>query len=74
VTRQSQSARILERLQRGPATTWQIGPELNILSVTRRIFELRKQGYEIEMSEQWRGKTRICTYRLLDEQRKETAA
>jgi hypothetical protein len=63
--RQTQQQRILARLLRGPATSWELGPELGILSLTRRIFELRKH-YNITATEAWKGRTRIVTYRLED--------
>lgn len=59
----TQQDKILARLAQGPATSWELGPELGILSLTRRIFELRKR-YQITSSEQWKGRTRIVTYRL----------
>jgi len=62
--RKTQSERVLARLRQGPATTWQLGYELGICSVTRRISDLRERGFEIEMTQQYRGKTRICTYTL----------
>lgn len=64
MTRQTQQDKILARLRRGPATSWQLGPELGILSLTRRIYELRKR-YEITSSEQWEGRKRIVTYQLV---------
>jgi hypothetical protein len=63
VDRKSQAERILARLEQGPATTLEL-IQLGICCPTRRIFELRKANYEIEMTEQWRGKTRTCTYTL----------
>lgn len=64
MTRQIQADRVLARLKQGPATTWDIGPALGILCPTRRIFELREAGFEIEMSEQRRAGKRVCTYTL----------
>jgi hypothetical protein len=68
MTRQSQADRVLARLKQGPATTWDIGPALGILCPTRRIFELREAGFEIEMSEQRRAGKRVCTYTLKGQQ------
>lgn len=64
VRRQLQKEAVLNALKSGPKTTWQLGYELNICCVTRRIFELRQDGFEIEMSEQRRAGKRVCTYTL----------
>ena len=61
----SQARRILARLQQGPATSWELGPELRILSITRRIFELRQLGYLIVSTEKRVDGKRVVTYRLL---------
>jgi len=63
--RQIQQQRILARLLRGPATSWELGPELGILSLTRRIFELRKT-HQITSTERREGGKRVVTYRLED--------
>lgn len=64
----TQCQRILERLEHGPATSWELGPELRILCPTKRISELRKH-YEIHMSETWERGKRICTYSLRGQRR-----
>ena len=61
----SQARRILARLKEGPATSWELGPDLRILSITRRIFELRQLGYPIVSTEKRVDGRRIVTYRLL---------
>jgi hypothetical protein len=63
--RKNQAARVLERLQQGSATTWDIRPALGILCPTRRIFELRQEGHVIESSEKRAGGKRIVSYRLM---------
>jgi hypothetical protein len=61
----SQRQRVLRRLEMGPATSWQLGPELGVLRLSARVQELRQAGYEITWTERWEGRKRICTYRLL---------
>ena len=63
-THPNQCQRVLQRLQRGPATTWDIGPALGILCPTKRVSELRRDGHEILATERYEGKKRVVTYRL----------
>ena len=44
----TQNERILERLRTRPLTTYEAVADLHILSVTKRISELRLAGHEIE--------------------------
>lgn len=44
----SQRKRLLERLQEGPANTWEIQFELGICQPAARICELRGQGHPIQ--------------------------
>ena len=65
---QSQKEAVLNALKSGPKTTWQLGYGLNICCVTKRISELRSEGYEIIATEKrilgkGPGK-RIVTYSL----------
>lgn len=48
---EAQRGRLLAALVRGPVDTVRAYRELDILHVPRRVFELRKQGYDI--STQW---------------------
>jgi hypothetical protein len=48
---EAQRGRLLAALARGPVDTVRAYRELDILHVPRRVFELRKQGYDI--STQW---------------------
>lgn len=59
----TQKEQVLHALRCGPRTTMQL-IQLGICCPTRRIFELRQDGYEIELTERWQGKKRICTYTL----------
>jgi hypothetical protein len=61
----SQAQRILARLQQGPATSWELGPELGVLRLSARIMELRAQHHEITWAERYERGQRIVTYRLL---------
>ena len=69
----SQAERVLARLKQGPATTWQLGYELGICCVTRRIFELRRQGHQITSSEKRLSGKRIVTYSLQGHSGKDNA-
>lgn len=62
--RATQRQAVLERLKQGPATMWDLTVGLRILRPGARIFELRKQGYEITSSEQRLSGKRIVTYTL----------
>jgi hypothetical protein len=61
----SQRNRVLRRLEMGPATSWQLGPELGILRLSARVQELRQAGHQISWTETWSKGRRIVTYRLL---------
>lgn len=61
-THPNQCQRVLQRLQRGPATTFDL-IMLGICCPTKRISELRKD-YEILSTEKRQGKKRVVTYRL----------
>ena len=63
--RANQCQRVLERLERGPATTADLVIGLRIMSLTKRVSELRRQGHNIVTSEQWTNGTRIVTYSLM---------
>jgi hypothetical protein len=60
----AQCEQILRRLMQGPATTADLVIGLRIMSVTKRIHELRKH-HEILASEQRVGRKRIVTYYLM---------
>ena len=60
----SQCRRILDRLERGSATSWELGPSLGILRLSARVQELRAAGYEISWTEKWERGQRIVTYCL----------
>lgn len=62
-THPNQCQRVLQRLQRGPATTFDL-IMLGICCPTKRISELRKD-HEILSTEKRQGKNRVVTYRLL---------
>lgn len=64
MSRTSQRDRVLHRLEKGPATMWQLTVDLGILRPGARIFELRQQGYEITSTEQMLSGKRVVTYRL----------
>lgn len=64
-----QCQRVLARLQRGPATSWELGPELGILRLSARVSELRAKGHRIEWTERWEKGKRIVTYRLVGQMR-----
>jgi biotin operon repressor len=59
-----QNLQVLNALRSGPKTTAQLVIGLRIMSVTKRISELRRAGYEITSTERWMGRSRIVTYRL----------
>ena len=59
-----QCLRILNALRDGPKTTLQLVEGLHIMSVTRRIFELRKAGFQITSTHKQRGRVKIVTYTL----------
>lgn len=63
--RKSQADRVLARLERGPASSWELGPELGVLRLSARIMELRELGHQIEWTERWDKGRRIVTYRLV---------
>ncbi len=67
--RANQCQRVLERLERGPATTADLVMGLRIMCITKRISELRKEGHRIVTSERWADGTRIVTYTLLGQMR-----
>jgi hypothetical protein len=60
-----QCKRVLDRLERGPATSWELGPALGVLRLSARIQELRQAGHEITWTERWDKGRRIVTYRLV---------
>jgi hypothetical protein len=60
-----QKERVLRRLEQGPATSWELGPELGVLRLSARIAELRAAGHQISWTERWDKGRRIVTYRLL---------
>lgn len=62
--RKSQADRVLARLERGPASSWELGPELGVLRLSARIMELRELGHRIEWTETWDKGRRIVTYTL----------
>ncbi len=49
-----QRQRILQRLQRGPATRAALEHDCNVPSVTKRVSELRGMGWRIESREELR--------------------
>lgn len=64
MSRETQKKRIVAALENGPKTTMQlIG--LDICCPTKRISELRREGYDIDTSEERRDGKRIVTYALL---------
>jgi Helix-turn-helix domain len=71
MTRQSQSDRILAALRDGPKTTAELVIGLRIMSVTKRISELRRDGADIRTTEQWNKGVRIVTYRLFEQRKLE---
>ena len=62
-----QNLQILNRLRQGPATTLQLVESLKICSVTKRISELRREGFCITSSFEKRGRVKIYTYKLQEE-------
>jgi hypothetical protein len=60
-----QCKRVLDRLERGPATSWELGPALGVLRLSARVMELRAAGHEISWTERRDKGRRIVTYKLL---------
>lgn len=64
MNRQSQWKAVLSRLQKSPATSWEL-QQLGICSHTARVSDLRKLGYVIERMDKYGpGGKRIVTYEL----------
>ena len=66
--RTKQTVRVLEFMQTHDGiTSWEAFESLNILSLPRRIKDLREQGYNIEMTWQRRPNgEKFGLYRLVD--------
>ena len=66
--RTKQTIRVLEFMQTHDGiTSWEAFESLNILSLPRRIKDLREQGYNIEMTWQRRPNgEKFGLYRLVD--------
>lgn len=60
VTEQAQL--VLDRLQRGPATTVELQRSLPLVHVAKQIYDLREAGWDIETT---RLPNRVARYRLL---------
>lgn len=69
----TQQDKILARLREGPATTLDLILSCGTVSPTKRISELRRDGHEITSSEQWKGRTRVVTYRLSETMQQQVA-
>jgi predicted transcriptional regulator len=62
-----QNLQILNALREGPRTTEELVIRLKVMSVTKRISELRKLGYRITSTQRTLGRMKIFTYRLEDD-------
>ena len=74
--RQTQRARLLALMMEAKAYSW-VEPDsgwvdardfpqkLGILSYTRRLFELRQEGWDIRIEDKYVGRQRITRYRLV---------
>lgn len=66
----TQNDRVLARLRRGPLTSMQAFRELGCTRLSARIWDLRRQGYDISSPVKTSGKAHFAEYRLNEKKRR----